>query len=108
MLLHCPRSQGKYNHYNQAKSAARLCHQVAAGVPDMFCNFYLVKNHKISHNSIITSKAREKNNLRFGILRILKMFMVCLTKFKNNKILLNKISQFLPLNGMVLNLKKIF
>ncbi len=28
-------------------------------VPDMFLNFYLVKNHKIAKNSIAT-KAREK------------------------------------------------
>jgi hypothetical protein len=27
------------------KSAATFCHQVAAWDPDMFCNFYLVKNH---------------------------------------------------------------
>ncbi len=28
--------------------------QVAAWVPDMFCNFYLVKNHKIAKTSTIT------------------------------------------------------
>jgi hypothetical protein len=27
--------------------------------PDMFCNFYLVKNHKIANN-LTTTKAREK------------------------------------------------
>jgi len=32
---------------------------MAAWVPDMSCNFYLVKNHKISNNPTIT-KAREK------------------------------------------------
>jgi hypothetical protein len=32
---------------------------VAAWLPDMFCNFYLVKNHKIAKNSA-TTKAREK------------------------------------------------
>jgi hypothetical protein len=42
---------------------------VAAWFPDMFCNFYLVKNHKIAKNST-TTKAKEKNNQRFGILRI--------------------------------------
>jgi hypothetical protein len=36
-----------------------FCHQVAALVPDMFCNFYLVKNHKIANNSA-TTEAREK------------------------------------------------
>jgi hypothetical protein len=36
---------------NQAKSVARFCPQVAEWVPDMFQNFYLVKNHKIAHNS---------------------------------------------------------
>jgi hypothetical protein len=40
--------------YNQNKSAARFCHQVAAWVPDMFCNFYLVKSHKIANNSATT------------------------------------------------------
>jgi hypothetical protein len=32
---------------------------VAAWVPDMFCNFYLVKSHKIANNSA-TTEAREK------------------------------------------------
>jgi len=39
---------------NNYKSAARFCHQVAAWVPDMFCNFYLGKNHKIANNSTTT------------------------------------------------------
>jgi len=34
---------------------------VAAWFPDMFCNFYLPKNHKIAENST-TNKAREKIN----------------------------------------------
>jgi hypothetical protein len=38
---------------NEGKSAASFCHQVAALVPAMLCNFYLVKNHKIA-------EAREK------------------------------------------------
>ncbi len=33
----------------------------------------------------------EKNNNRFRILRILEMFDVCWTNFKNNQILLDKI-----------------
>jgi hypothetical protein len=40
-------------------SAASFCHQAAALVPDMFCNFYLVKHHKIANNSA-TTDAREK------------------------------------------------
>jgi hypothetical protein len=32
---------------------------MAARVSDMFCKFYLVKNHRIANNSI-TNKAREK------------------------------------------------
>jgi hypothetical protein len=32
---------------------------VAAWFPDMFCNFYLAKNHKITNNST-TTKARER------------------------------------------------
>ncbi len=43
------------------ESAASLCRQVAAWVPDMFCNFYSVKNHKSAYNSTITN-AREKIN----------------------------------------------
>jgi hypothetical protein len=61
--------------------------QVAAWFPDMFCNFYFVKKDKITKNSTAT-KASEKNKHRFGILRI---FDECLTKVKNNQILLNKI-----------------
>jgi hypothetical protein len=41
---------------NESKSAASFCRQVAALVADMFCGFYLVKNHKIANNY----EAREK------------------------------------------------
>jgi hypothetical protein len=58
---------------NEGKSAASFCCQVAALVPDMFCNFYFVKNHKIVKNTT-TTKAREINEHRFGILRILGVF----------------------------------
>jgi hypothetical protein len=44
---------------NQDKLAARFCRQVAASVPDMFCNFYVVKSHKIVNISA-TNKVREK------------------------------------------------
>jgi len=36
---------------NEGISAASFCCQVAALLPAMFYNFYLVKNHKIVHNS---------------------------------------------------------
>jgi hypothetical protein len=55
---------------NEGKSAASFCRQVAAWFPDMFCNFYLVKNNTTAKNSTAT-KAREKNKYRFKILRIL-------------------------------------
>jgi hypothetical protein len=55
---------------NEGKSAASFCRQVAARFPDMFCNFYLMENHKIAKNST-TTEAR-KNKQRFGLLRILK------------------------------------
>jgi len=42
------------------ESAASFCRQVAARVPDILCNFYLVKNHKIANNSA-TTEAREIN-----------------------------------------------
>ncbi len=39
---------------NEGKWAANFCCQVATWFPDMFCNLYLVKNHKT------TTKARKK------------------------------------------------
>jgi hypothetical protein len=54
---------------------------VAALYPNIFCNFYSVKHHKTAKNST-TTKAIEKNKHRFGILRILEIFDVCLTKLK--------------------------
>ncbi len=39
---------------NEDKSATSFCHQVAGWVPDMFGNFYSVKNHKISSISTTT------------------------------------------------------
>jgi hypothetical protein len=44
---------------NEGKSAASFCCQVAALVPDMFCNFYFAKNQKIG-NSSATTEAKEK------------------------------------------------
>ena len=57
----------------------------------MFCNFYLVKNHNNAKNST-TTKAREKISTDLESLEFEKNFDVCLTKFKNNQILLNKIT----------------
>jgi hypothetical protein len=44
---------------NEGISAASFCHQGATLVPDMFCNFYLVKNGKAANNSA-TTEARDK------------------------------------------------
>ncbi len=45
---------------NEGKSAASFCLQVATLVLAMFCNFYLVKNHKIADNpATATTEARE-------------------------------------------------
>jgi hypothetical protein len=41
------------------QSAANLCCQVAAWVPDMLFNSYLVKNHKFAYSST-NIKAKEK------------------------------------------------
>ncbi len=74
---------------NSVISAASFCCQVAALVPDMFWNFYLVKNDKIANdNNSVNTQAREKIRT---YLESLKFFDVCLTKFENYQILLNKI-----------------
>ncbi len=62
--------------------------QVATWVHNMFCNFYLVKNHKIAKNPTAT-KAREKTST---YLKSLELFGVCSTKFRINQILLNKLA----------------
>jgi hypothetical protein len=61
------------NDPNEGESDVSFCHQEAALVPDMFCNFYLVKNLKIVYN-LATTEAREKNKCIFEILRILEIF----------------------------------
>jgi hypothetical protein len=61
---------------------------LAALFSDMFCNFYLVKNHKIANNST-TTKAREKIRTDLESFE-LNFFDVCLTKFKDDQILQNK------------------
>ncbi len=78
-----------FHHDAEGKSAAIFCHQVAALVPDMFCNFYSVKNHEMAKNST-TTKAGEKMSTNLEFLEFQKSFGVCLTKFKNNQILLHK------------------
>jgi len=47
---------------NEGISAASFFRQVAAWVPDTFCNFNLVKNHNIANkiNNSLTTEAREK------------------------------------------------
>ncbi len=76
---------------NEGKSAASFCHQVAAWFPDMFCNFYLVKNHKITKTQQ-PLKLEKKISTYLESLEFQKFFDVCQTKFNNNIILLNKIS----------------
>ncbi len=45
----------------EGKSPASFCHQVAAWFPDMFFNFYFVKNHKIAKNWTTTKAAVKLN-----------------------------------------------
>jgi hypothetical protein len=56
----------------------------------MFCNFYLARNHKIANNAA-TGEAREKISTDLESIE-LKKKDICLTKFENYLILLNKIS----------------
>ncbi len=70
-------------------SAAIFCKEVAARVPDMFCNFSFVKNDKIVNNSTTTT-AREKISADLEFLVFQNVFDVGFAKFKNNQILLNK------------------
>jgi hypothetical protein len=52
---------------------------VAAGFPDMFCNFYLVENHKIAKNSTTTNATEKSTHLESLGLYFLN---ICLTKLK--------------------------
>jgi hypothetical protein len=61
IFSYCAMEQCTYFSCNEGKSAASFCHQVAASVPDMFCNFYLVKNKEIYKKSA-TTEARAKTN----------------------------------------------
>ncbi len=49
-----------YKFCNQDKSAASFCRHMAEWVPNMFCIFYLTKNHKFANNS--TTTKLERNN----------------------------------------------
>ncbi len=61
---------------------------MAALVPDMFSNFYFVKNQKIANNSATTEAAEKYAH----IWNPLKYFDACLTKVDNYQALLNKTS----------------
>ncbi len=50
---------------------------MAAGVPDMFCNFYLMKSHRIANNSA-TTEAREKITTFLESVELKKMMYVWL------------------------------
>jgi hypothetical protein len=45
------------------KSAANFYCWVAAWFPDLFCNFYLVKNHKHVYNSATTEARKISTDL---------------------------------------------
>jgi hypothetical protein len=46
--VHSKHIQTRLSFFNEGKSSASFCHQVAAWLQDMFCNFYLLKNLKIA------------------------------------------------------------
>ncbi len=53
-----------------------------------------MKNHKIANTQ---QRLKLEKKHRYGIRRILEKIEVCLNKFKNNQILLSKIShRFIP------------
>jgi 3-dehydroquinate dehydratase len=54
----------------------------------MFCNFYVVINRKIA-NDATTTKAREKLSADLESLEFNRFLDACLTKLKNNQIILN-------------------
>jgi hypothetical protein len=57
---------------------------VAALVPYMFCNFYLVINNKKTANNSATTETREKISTYLQSLEFWKIFDVWLTKYENN------------------------
>ncbi len=78
---------------------------MAAWVQDMFCNFYLVKSHKIDNNSA-TTEARGKISTYLESLEFKKFLCVCLIKIENYQILLNNISHIFQLITMLFNGQK--
>jgi hypothetical protein len=82
--------QGKNQCHNYDKSAASFYPQVAAWVPDIVCNLYLVKYNKIANNST-TTEDREKMSTDFEYLKFLKNLGIHLAKFKSHKSLLDEI-----------------
>jgi hypothetical protein len=77
------------------------------GAPDMFCDFYLVKNHTISNNST-TTKARENISTDFESQNVYEFFDVGLAKFENNQILLNKMGLTFLVTTKLLTVLKTF
>jgi hypothetical protein len=74
-------------------SDTRLMHESQIG----FANFILEKNHKISNSSCLQKLGKISAGLIF---LSSKKFGVCLTTFRNNKVLLNNISY--PLSNKLL------
>jgi hypothetical protein len=66
---------------SEGKSAAIFCFQVAALVPNMFCNFYLVENQKIAKN-LTRIKAIEKISTDLEYLELKIFFDASMTKSK--------------------------
>jgi hypothetical protein len=64
---------------------------VAAWFPDMFCNFYLVKNRKIAKNSRAI-QAREKISTDLESLELYKFFIYVSLNLKTTKFYLIKLA----------------
>ena len=47
-----------------------FCYQVAERAPDMFSNFYFVKNHKTDNNST-TAEARKNSTYSLNLKRLI-------------------------------------
>ncbi len=76
---------------NEVKSAANFCPQVAAWFPDMFCNFYFLKNIKVAKNSTIAT-AREKISTNLKSLEFQKFFTYIRLNLKTIKFYLIKLA----------------
>jgi hypothetical protein len=80
---------------NYDKSVASFCHQVAAWIIDIICDFYIDKYLKIVNNTT-TNKLDKKLGIDLESLQFQKIVYVFLAKFKNNHILHIKISHRFP------------